>query len=82
MEGRTVRVYKILHGRAYYRLEVEGKYIDRRNDSDLKRFVKVFEFVSDMEKNPAAVELGKIKSPKKAKTSRDNGKKGGRPKKV
>jgi hypothetical protein len=33
-------------------------------------------------KNPHAVALGKIKSKKKAKASRENGKKGGRPKKV
>lgn len=33
-------------------------------------------------KNPAAVVLGKIKSKKKAKSSRENGKLGGRPKKV
>lgn len=33
-------------------------------------------------KNPAAVALGSIKSKKKAKASRENGKKGGRPKKV
>lgn len=33
------------------------------------------------EKNPAAVALGSIKSEKKAKSSRENGKKGGRPKK-
>lgn len=33
-------------------------------------------------KNPAAVALGSIKSDKKAKSSRENGKKGGRPKKV
>lgn len=32
-------------------------------------------------KNPAAVALGSIKSEKKAKASRENGKKGGRPKK-
>jgi hypothetical protein len=32
-------------------------------------------------KNPAAVALGSIKTPKKAKTSAENGKKGGRPKK-
>lgn len=32
-------------------------------------------------KNPAAVALGSIKSEKKAKSSRLNGKKGGRPKK-
>lgn len=32
-------------------------------------------------KNPAAVALGKIKSPKKAAASRKNGKLGGRPKK-
>ena len=32
------------------------------------------------EKNPAAVALGSIKSEKKAKSSRENGKKGGRPK--
>lgn len=30
-------------------------------------------------KNPAAVALGKIKSPKKAIAARENGKKGGRP---
>lgn len=30
-------------------------------------------------KNPAAVALGSIKSEKKAKASRENGKKGGRP---
>ena len=34
------------------------------------------------EKNPAAVALGSIKSKKKAKSSRLNGKKGGRPKKA
>jgi len=33
------------------------------------------------EKNPAAVALGSIKSKKKAKASRRNGKLGGRPKK-
>lgn len=33
-------------------------------------------------KNPAAVALGKIRSPKKAASSRENGKLGGRPKKV
>lgn len=32
------------------------------------------------EKNPHAVALGSIKSPKKAKASRENGKKGGKPK--
>lgn len=35
-----------------------------------------------MDKNPAAVALGSIKSKKKAKSSKENGKKGGRPKKV
>jgi hypothetical protein len=35
-----------------------------------------------LEKNPAAVALGSIKSDKKAKSSRENGKKGGRPKTV
>ena len=33
-------------------------------------------------KNLAAVALGSIKSDKKAKSSRENGKKGGRPKKL
>lgn len=33
-------------------------------------------------KNPAAVALGKIRSKKKAKAARENGKKGGRPKKI
>ncbi len=32
-------------------------------------------------KNPAAVSLGKIKTEKKAKAARENGKLGGRPKK-
>jgi hypothetical protein len=35
-----------------------------------------------MYKNPAAVALGSIKTEKKAKSSRLNGKKGGRPKKI
>lgn len=39
-----------------------------------------------MTKNPAAVSLGKlggkVKSKKKAQSSRENGKKGGRPKKI
>ena len=34
------------------------------------------------EKNPNAVALGSIKSEKKAISSRENGKKGGRPKKI
>lgn len=33
-------------------------------------------------KNPAAIALGKIKTKKKAETSRENGKLGGRPKKI
>lgn len=35
-----------------------------------------------MDKNPAAVALGSIRTPKKAASSRENGKKGGRPKKI
>lgn len=35
-----------------------------------------------MTKNPAAVALGSMKSKKKARASRANGKKGGRPKKI
>lgn len=35
-----------------------------------------------MPKNPAAVALGSIKTKKKAQSSRRNGKKGGRPKKL
>jgi len=38
-------------------------------------------FMFRMFKNPAAVALGKIKSPKKARAARRNGKLGGRPKK-
>jgi len=34
-----------------------------------------------IEKNPAAVALGSIRSEKKAKAARENGKLGGRPKK-
>lgn len=36
---------------------------------------------SNEHKNPAAVALGSMRSKKKAKTSAENGKKGGRPKK-
>lgn len=36
----------------------------------------------DMSKNEAAVALGKIRSEKKAAAARENGKKGGRPKKT
>jgi len=36
--------------------------------------------VPTMNKNPAAVALGSIKTEKKAAASRSNGKKGGRPK--
>jgi hypothetical protein len=43
-----------------------------------QRAGEVFEIIST--KNPAAVALGSIKSDKKAKASRENGKKGGRPK--
>jgi hypothetical protein len=35
-----------------------------------------------MPKNPAAVDLGSIKTKKKADAARRNGKKGGRPKKL
>jgi hypothetical protein len=49
---------------------------------------RIFDFWSDLEatekhfvfKNEAAVALGSIRSEKKAKSSRENGKKGGRPK--
>lgn len=34
------------------------------------------------EKNPAAVALGSIKSDKKSRSSKENGKLGGRPKKI
>jgi len=37
--------------------------------------------MTDKPKNPAAVALGSIKTPKKAAASRKNGKLGGRPKK-
>jgi hypothetical protein len=35
-----------------------------------------------IQKNPAAISLGRIKTKKKAESSRENGKLGGRPKKV
>lgn len=40
----------------------------------------ILSLVKYMTKNPAAVALGSIKSEKKAEASRQNGKKGGRPK--
>lgn len=50
-------------------------------------FGEQVDFIESLEemfptKNPAAVALGSIKSKKKAAASRENGKKGGRPKKV
>jgi hypothetical protein len=36
----------------------------------------------EKKKNPSAVALGSIKTEKKAAASRENGKKGGRPKKI
>lgn len=48
------------------------------------KYLKVFYEDGNMasKKNPAAVALGSIKTEKKAATSRENGKKGGRPKKL
>jgi hypothetical protein len=40
-----------------------------------------FDYKTGKSKNPAAVALGSIKSKKKAAAARENGKKGGRPKK-
>lgn len=47
----------------------------------IRRTVEIKTMDTIQTKNPAAVTLGSIKSKKKAKASRENGKKGGRPKK-
>lgn len=41
-----------------------------------------FNPISDALKSKAGAALGSIKSPRKSRTSRENGKKGGRPKKI
>lgn len=60
--------------------DIEAKYIDL-GTGHTKR--GKFRF-SDLEevKNPAAVALGSIKTEKKAAAARENGKKGGRPRKI
>lgn len=82
-----------LHGHhclacAYTHLVLEfGGDVDLRG---LSRYGSCYQFLAVVvrnarrnernDKNPAAVALGSIKSEKKAKASRENGKKGGRPK--
>lgn len=44
--------------------------------------VKCLKQINHTNKNPAAVALGSIKSERKAAAARENGKKGGRPKKI
>jgi len=54
-------------------------YVDLGICSDCKEHCAI-EDEEPSTRNPAAVALGSIKSEKKAKASRENGKKGGRPK--
>lgn len=57
-------------------LEMASEDIERR-----RRYTSDSSLGIEGEKNPAAVALGSIKSPRKAASSRENGRRGGRPRK-
>jgi hypothetical protein len=57
------------------------KKIKKQSVSHIKSILKIRAVLDEM-KNPAAVALGKMKSAAKSKAARENGKLGGRPRKL